>query len=93
MSTRRPSKRRRLALTSQADPIQPSTSVQAETVQPGAMDQSKNNEIVQSISAAVTAQVLENLKAAGVLPKPSYASNKAATKSAAGALTAENENA
>lgn len=42
------------------------------------MDQSKTNEIVQSISAAVTAQVIEKLKAAGLLPKPTDASNKAA---------------
>lgn len=92
MSTRRPSKRKRLALTSQTETIQPPTiSVQAETFQPEAMDQSKTNETVQSISAAVTALVSENLKASGLLPKPTDASNKAATASAAVGPTSQNE--
>lgn len=91
MSTRRPSKRRRLAVTSQAETIQPPLSVQAETMQPDAMDQSKTNKTVQSISAAVTAQVFENLKAAGLLPKPTDESNKTTTPSAAGAPTSQNE--
>lgn len=47
------------------------------------------NDTVQSICAAVTA--LENLKGAGLLPKPTDASNKAATTSAAGAPTSQNE--
>lgn len=87
MSTRRSSKRRRLAVTSQAETIQPPISVQAETMQPDAMYQSKTNETVQSISAAVTGQVLENLKAAG----PTDESNKTTTPSAAGAPTSQNE--
>lgn len=49
------------------------------------------NDTVQSICAAVTAQVFENLKGAGLLPKPTDASNKAATTSAAGAPTSQNE--
>lgn len=53
MSTRPPSKRRRLALASQAETIQPPISIQAETVQPDAMNQSKTNETVQSMSAAL----------------------------------------
>lgn len=87
MSTRRPSKRRRLALTSQAETIQPPTSVQAETVQPDAMDQWHCSVNLCSSDRSG----IWKLKGAGLLPKPTDASNKAATTSAAGAPTSQNE--